>query len=163
MEPRASAVVKNLLTHLSIWINALHCDVNYRLGFLGFLLSDWEFRQGWIMWRGFLMVAHNFTDQWALSIVVKEKVEFVMGPSLMFFSHCSTRTGPFESHRAAKQHLWNTDQLSVMCLHPLVWFSTSDFTPSRVWGARHQTTATQADVLPVGKMSSVWSDYGKKT
>lgn len=67
------------------------------------------------MCQVFLMVAHNFTDQWALSIAVrKKKVEFVMGPNSIFYTHCSARTRPFESCCAAKYHLWN---------NPLVWYS----------------------------------------
>lgn len=44
----------------------------------------------------------------------KKKVEFVMGPNSIFYSHCSARTRPFESCCAAKYHLWN---------NPLVWYS----------------------------------------
>lgn len=92
----------------------VHCDVNYHLGFR--FSAEWLRVQAvWIMCLAFLMVAHNFTDQWALSIVVKKKkeVEFVMRPNSIFHSHCSARTRPFESHCAAKYHLSNTRHLSV--------------------------------------------------
>lgn len=92
----------------------VHCDVNCHLGFE--FSAQWLRVQAvWIMCQVFLMVAHNFTDQWALSIAVrKKKVEFVMGPNSIFYTHCSARTRPFESCCAAKYHLWN---------NPLVWYS----------------------------------------
>lgn len=100
---RVSTVVEDLLTHPSIQINVVHCDVNYLLVFE--FSDEWlRVQVFWMMCRAFLMVAHNFTDQWTLSKAVKRKriVEFVMRPNSIFHSHCSARTRPFESHSAAK-------------------------------------------------------------
>lgn len=60
----------NLLTHLCIHINAAHCDAKYNCGFS----DEWPRVQTvWIMHQAFLIVAHNFTDQWALSITGEKR------------------------------------------------------------------------------------------